>query len=78
MLVLTLPTGYLMVLPIYLAGGIVDRALGYGLEGSPYSLTIAVAGFAFAAALQVVIFRLLALAIATVWKERRTAIAGRT
>jgi len=78
MLVLTLPAGYLMVLPIYLTGGTVDWALGYELDGSPFSLTIAIVGFAFAAALQVVMVRILALAIATVLDERRSVVARRT
>ena len=77
LLVITLPTGYLMMLPIYLTAALVDTALGYVPNGSPVSLSIAIAGFAFAAALQVVMVRLVVLAITGRRASRLDAGSGR-
>lgn len=75
LLILTLPAGYFMNLLIYLAGGIVDEALGYGLNGSPASLSIGVVGFAFAAAVNVFLLWMAVLGLSE-WSRRRKIRAG--
>lgn len=63
--VLTLPAVFVMYVPIYLAAAMVDSALGFGLDGSPASVVTAVIGFAFAAALNVLLLRLVVLGVTT-------------
>ena len=68
--VLTLPAVFVMYLPIYLAAAMVDSALGYGLNGSPASVVTAVFGFAFAAALNVLLLRLVVLGVTTYLRRK--------
>lgn len=53
----TAPVGPILLYPIYFAAGLADSVSGHGLDGSPASITVGIAGFMVAAAINVVLVR---------------------
>lgn len=53
----TAPMGPILLYPIYFAAALADSVTGHGLEGSPASMSVGIAGFMVAAAINVVLVR---------------------
>ena len=53
----TAPVGPILLYPIYFATGLADSVSGHGLDGSPASISVGIAGFMVAAAINVVLVR---------------------
>lgn len=74
----TCPTSFVLLVPIYLTMSLVDAALGAGLQGSPASLTVGIAGFVVAAAINLLIIRFVTLGLRTVGSELKWACGDRS